>query len=156
MVVIVQRDFCVTNIKRDPKAVVGRWSFVIGIVRLIDCGLSQQIKVLQYSMQFNKCWAKDQILVIAINLSWCKTKYWQVTPTHFFYIFCHLAFDAKEQVGRPYFWSKETKEGQLNETFWIERLEHFLDLENKNSDRRSLTFEFFLTLMEFTYLWLLK
>lgn len=89
------------------------------------------------------CWAKDQILVIAINLSWCKTKYWQVTPTHFFYIFCYFAFDAKEQVGRPYFWSKETKEGQLNETFWIERLEYFLDLENKNSDRRSLTFDFF-------------
>jgi len=31
----------------------------------------------------------------------------------------------------------------LNETFWIERLEYFLDLENKNSDRRSLTFDFF-------------
>ena len=44
--------------------------------------------------------------------------------------------------GQALLLSKETKEGQLNETFWIERLEYFLDLENKNSDRRSLTFDF--------------
>jgi hypothetical protein len=57
----------------------------------------------------------------------------------------------KNRWAGPPFDRKETKEGQLNETFWIERLEYFLDLENKNSDRRSLTFDF-LTLMEFTYL----
>jgi hypothetical protein len=34
--------------------------------------------------------------------------------------------------GQALLLSRETKEGQLNETYWIERLEYFyLDLENK-------------------------
>ncbi len=75
---------------------------------------------------------KFKSLLLLINHSWCKTKYWQVTPTHTFYIFCYFAFDAKEWVGRPSFYRKRQKEDSWTGPFGLNAWNIFyLDLENK-------------------------